>query len=80
MGCCMAVGVLTVNLYNNETKPICAGRFGSPILKGENKGKYSFVQCGYYGADKGGCWEQTWLYDEKLKAVKALDKKHDMEW
>lgn len=79
MGCCMAVGVLNVNLNNNETKPICTGHFGTAFTKGENKGKYSFVQCGYK-LDVGGCWEQTWLFDEQLKAVKALDKKHDMEW
>lgn len=79
MGCCMAVGVLNVNLNNNETKPICTGRFGTAFTKGENKGKYSFITCGY-NLEAGGCWENTWLYDEKLKAVKALDKKHDMEW
>lgn len=79
MGCCMAVGVLNVNLHNNETKPICTGRFGTAFTKGENKGKYSFITCGY-NLEVGGCWENTWLYDEKLKAVKALDKKHDMEW
>lgn len=79
MGCCMAVGVLNVNLNNNETKPICTGRFSTAFTKGENKGKYSFITCGY-NLDVGGCWEHTWLFDEKLKAVKALDKKHDMDW